>query len=167
MNSPHANVPFDELVSAALFGLTLAAGTYRPDHPDRAQFNIYATVVIRSQLATVVYQWRRRDFAREFPVMPIDDEGMVLHDPVDTREPQPGAKIETNEAAKNTVSELRRKLCPVWFDRLWRHDAEGHTNMTIGEDEGVSDAAVLFTVVRAQKRARKVLAGELGRVPVG
>ena len=55
------DVPADELISEALFGLTYAAGRYDEDR--HVPFGAYANMVIRHRLIQTVIRWRDKRFA--------------------------------------------------------------------------------------------------------
>ena len=138
------DVPAEELISEALYGLTYAAGLY--DETRQVPFAAYATRVIQHRVANMVVSWRRSK-----------DWQPLLH-PEQHCEPSSDVSLTSAESfaltdAREVCEILRASLPKRWYEVLYAHYAQGQSMTSIATDLGISP-----------QRARQLLAKALERV---
>ena len=141
------DVPADELISEALFGLTYAAGLF--DESRGVPFGAYATLVIRHRLIQAIFRWRRaRRIVAPLPVL-SDEETWEAEDD----HPPPDA--HAGVAAREMCERVRRILPARWYDALCLHHVEGHSLTEVGARLGISRERVRQLLDKAHEQARQ------------
>jgi RNA polymerase sigma factor (sigma-70 family) len=143
------DVPADELIAEALYGLTYAAALF--DETRRVPFVAYATLVIRHRLIQFVRAWRRAaGRAGQYP-----DRGYADDAPWEAEDDNPAPDPVTGLAAREMCDRVRRVMPRKWYTVLRLYHAEGRTFQEIGRMFGVSRQRVQQVVVLATEQARQ------------
>jgi RNA polymerase sigma factor (sigma-70 family) len=150
------DVPVDELISEALYGLAYAAGKYDADR--EVPFGAYATMVIRCRLKNGARVWRRM---RGIPavsaqVVREDDWWERVEDRRSA--PDPAAA----EAARALCERVRRAMPARWYKVMYLHHAEGLSLRQIARRLGVTRERVSQLVTKATRKARRVFRDQPG-----
>ena len=143
------DVPTDELIGEALYGLTYAAGMY--DETRGVPFGAYAALVIRHRLIHLVRVWRRAGRAGPYPGQAAAEDD----NPWEAADDNPGPDPATGLAAREMCDRVRQALPRRWYVVLRLHHAEGRTYQEIGRKFGVSREFIRQLVHRAAERARE------------
>lgn len=140
------DVPADELIAEALYGLTYAAGLFCESR--RVPFPAYATLVIRHRLTHAVRTWRRA--AREVPYPAAPLSGDEPWEAPDYR-PEPDLGV----GAREMCDRIRRLLPAQWYAILRLHHAEGRTFQEIANHFGLSRQRIRQLFAKATTRVRR------------
>lgn len=154
------DVPPDELIAEALYGLTYAAGKF--DRTRRVPFGAYATLVIRHRLAHFVRQWRQ---ARRFGPYPGGASGPD-DSPWEAVDHRPKPDLVAGTSAREVCERVRRVLPAQWYTILRLRYAEGWTYKEIGTHLGVSRQAVQQTIDKATQMVLETFPEGPRRLPV-
>jgi RNA polymerase sigma factor (sigma-70 family) len=153
------DVPVDELIGEAFYGLTYAAGMFRASK--RVPFGAYATMVIRHRLMQAIRTWRRDRWAGPFPTG-TDEYAWEAPDP------KPAPDLAARAAACEMCERVRRVLPAQMYAVLRLYHGEGRTLEEIGTVYGVTRQRIRQILAKATARARRHFpewAGELSRSP--
>jgi RNA polymerase sigma factor (sigma-70 family) len=142
------DVPADELVSEALYGLTYAAGRYDPGRG--VPFPAYATLVIRHRLIQMVLRWRRNRQAGVLSTWTDADDA-----PWEVEDPRPGPDLCTGAAAREMCERVRGVLPARWYAILRLCHVEGRSFQEVAARVGLSRQRVRQIVRLAADRARE------------
>jgi RNA polymerase sigma factor (sigma-70 family) len=142
------DMPADELIAEALYGLTYAAGLYQEERG--LAFGAYARLVIRHRLTQCTMHWRRARRARSFPIV-AGTEGPIEWEAEDCSGP--------DACADSAASEMCHRVRAVLSDRLYnvlclRH-AEGRTLTEIASRMGISRQRVRQLMMMARNQVRQ------------
>jgi RNA polymerase sigma factor (sigma-70 family) len=143
------DVPPDELIAEALYGLTYAAGMF--DESRRVPFAAYATMAIRHRLAQLIRTWRKARRAVPYPVglNPDDDS------PWEAADHRPKPDLVAGTSARDQCERVRRVLPARWYTVLRLRHAEGWTFQEIGDHFGVSRQFIRQVLDKATDRVRR------------
>ena len=142
------DVPPDELIAEALYGLTYAAGMF--DEARRVPFAAYATLAIRHRLTQLIIRWRRARRAVPYPVgLDYDDA------PWEAADDRPKPDLVAGASAREVCERVRRVLPARWYLILRLRYAEGWTYGEIGDYFGVSRQWVPQVIEKATRRVLK------------
>jgi RNA polymerase sigma factor (sigma-70 family) len=143
------DVPADELIAEALYGLTYAAGMF--DEGRQVPFPAYAVLVIRHRLGQLIRAWRRARRAAPYParVVAADDA------PWEAADDRPRPDLVAGASARELCDRVRRVLPAQWYAVLRLRHAEGWTFQEIGDHFGVSRQFVQQVVEKATHRVRR------------
>jgi RNA polymerase sigma factor (sigma-70 family) len=143
------DVPPDELIAEALYGLTYAAGMF--DEARRVPFVAYATLAIRHRLAQLIRTWRKAKRAVPYPVgsNPGDDA------PWEAADHRPKPDLVAGASARDQCDRVRRVLPARWYTVLRLRHAEGWTFQEIGDYFGVSRQWIRQVLEKATDRVRR------------
>jgi RNA polymerase sigma factor (sigma-70 family) len=149
------DVPVDELIAEALFGLAYAAGRY--DEARGVPFRAYAVMVMRHRLTNGVRAWRRMRRVPPVSALPArdDDWWETLEDR--RAAPEPGAAA----TARDLCERMRRGLPARWYTALRLFHAEGQTLQQIGRRMGITRERVRQLVLKAERKARGLLRDQM------
>lgn len=139
------DVPPDELIAEALYGLTYAAGMF--DEARRVPFAAYAALVIRHRLMQLVRTWRRARRAVSYPVGSSYDDA-----PWEAADDRPAPDLVSGASAREVCERVRRVLPARWYKILRLRYAEGWTYGEIGDYLGVSRQWVPHLIEKATRR---------------
>jgi len=143
------DVPADELISEALYGLTYAAGLF--DESRGVPFGAYATLVIRHRLIHAIIRWRRaRRIIVPLPVR-FGSEGETWE--AEDRNPPPEAHV--GAAAREMCERVRRILPARWYTALRLYHAEGYSLSEVAARMGITRNRVRQLLDKAQDQARE------------
>jgi RNA polymerase sigma factor (sigma-70 family) len=142
------DVPVDELIAEALYGLTYAAGLF--DQTRRVPFVAYAALVLRHRLTHFVRAWRRAA-AR---VGPYPGQAYEDDTPWEAADDNPDPDPVNGLAAREMCDRVRRVLPRQWYAVLRLYHAEGRTCQQIGRKFGVSRQRIQQVLIAATERAR-------------
>lgn len=139
------DVPPDELIAEALYGLTYAAGMF--DRTRRVPFGAYATLVIRHRLAQCVQRWRQARRIGRYPggTCGPDDS------PWEAADHRPKPDVVAGASAREVCERVRRVLPAQWYAMLRLRYAEGWTFKEIGTHLGISRQAVQQAIEKATR----------------
>jgi RNA polymerase sigma factor (sigma-70 family) len=140
------DVPVDELIAEAFYGLTYAAGMFRPSK--RVPFGAYATMVIRHRLMQAIRAWRRDRWAGPFPTG-TDEYAWEAPDP------KPAPDLAARAAAREMCERVRRALPARLYTILRLYHGEGRTLEEIGTTYGVTRQRIRQLLAKATARARR------------
>ena len=143
------DVPADELISEALFGLTYAAGRYDEDR--HVPFVAYAKMVIRHRLIQAVIRWRDKRFA------PLPDWSESTGEPWEPADYRPTPDLCARVAASELCDRVRRSMPSRWYKALHLYYGEGLTLEEVGSRLGVSRQRIGQLIIKAEQQARGVL----------
>ena len=143
------DVPADELISEALFGLTYAAGRYDEDR--HVPFGAYANMVIRHRLIQTVIRWRDRRFA------PLPEWSESSGEPWEAADYRPTPDLCARAAASELCDRVRRALPPRWYKALRLYYSDGLTLEEVGLRLGISRQRVAQVIIKATELAREAL----------
>jgi len=152
------DLPADELIAEALFGLTYAASVY--DEAREVPFGAFATLVIRHRLTHRTRSWRRDrrlSTTRRRPADLTDNDDEVwdeLREVEDRRPPKPWS---STAAAGEACERVRRVLPARSYAVLYQYHAEGCTLREIGERLGLTRERVRQIINKAIDLAREQL----------
>ncbi|HJZ92185.1 MAG TPA: sigma-70 family RNA polymerase sigma factor [Gemmataceae bacterium] len=141
------DVPADELLSEALYGLTYAAGHYDPGRG--VPFPAYATLVIRHRLIQMVLRWRRNRVG----ALPIWTDADDV--PWEAEDPRPGPDLCTGAAAREMCERVRNILPARWYAILRLCHVEGRSFQEVAARVGLSRQRVRQIARLAAARARE------------
>src|SRR4051812_2961880 len=142
------DVPADELIAEALYGLTYAAGMF--DDRRRVPFPAYAVLVIRHRLGQLIRAWRRARRAGPFPAGTAHDGA-----PWEAADDRPKPELVAGASARDLCDRVRRVLPARWYTVLRLRHAEGWTFQEIGDHLGVSRQFIQQVVEKATVRVRR------------
>jgi RNA polymerase sigma factor (sigma-70 family) len=145
-----ADVPPDELIAEALYGLTYAAGMF--DETRRVPFGAYATLVIRHRLVQFIIDWRR---ARRAVPYPVGSDFENDNTPWEATDRRPKPDLVIGASARDQCERVRRVLPARWYAILRLRHAEGLTLKEIGEYLGVSRTRIRQVLRVATDRVRR------------
>lgn len=143
------DLPADELISEALYGLTYASGLFKEERG--VPFGAYARIVIRHRLIQLTLSWRRNRRACQFPTIatpagPIEVEA----------EDRPAPDQCAGAAVKEMCDRVREILPARLYDVLRLYHGEGYTLEEVGTRLGITRQRVtqLVNIARNQVRLR-------------
>lgn len=139
------DVPPDELIAEALYGLTYAAGMF--DEARRVPFAAYATLVIRHRLVQLVRTWRKARRAVPYPVGLNPDDA-----PWEAVDYRPKPDLVAGASARDQCERVREVLPTRWYAVLRLRHGEGWTFQEIGDHFGVSREYIRQVLVKATSR---------------
>jgi RNA polymerase sigma factor (sigma-70 family) len=142
------DVPADELIAEALYGLTYAAGMF--DDRRRVPFPAYAVLVIRHRLGLLIRTWRRARRAGPYPAGTAYDGA-----PWEAADDRPKPELVAGASARDLCDRVRRVLPARWYTVLRLRHAEGWTFQEIGDHLGVSRQFIQQVVEKATVRVRR------------
>jgi RNA polymerase sigma factor (sigma-70 family) len=143
------DVPPDELIAEALYGLTYAAGMF--DETRRVPFAAFATLAIRHRLTQLIRTWRKARRAVRYPVGSNSGEDS----PWEAADHRPKPDLVAGASARDQCDRVRRMLPPRWYAVLCLRHGEGWTYQEIGEYFGVSRQFIRQVLERATDRVRR------------
>lgn len=147
----YPQVPADEIVSGATWGVAFAASKYDPDRG--LTFKQFAGRVIGQRIANAIRSWLRRS------TPPGSDDAAAVQ-VRDRRERNPAETVSDREQCEK----VRAALPPRRWEILWRHVGEGEVLELIGGRLGVTRERTRQLEAGAKKQARQALAGGIGPV---
>jgi RNA polymerase sigma factor (sigma-70 family) len=143
------DVPVDELIAEALYGLTYAAGLF--DEARGVPFGAYAALVIRHRLMQLVRSWRRAAArARPYPGRAFADDA-----PWEAADDHPAPDPAAPTVVREMCDRLRQVLPPRWYTILRLYHAEGRTCQEIGRKLGVTRQGIQHLLAQAVQAARR------------
>ena len=142
------DVPPDELIAEALYGLTYASGMF--DDARRVPFTAYATLVIRQRLTQLIRRWRRERRVIPFPVGASYDDT-----PWEAADDRPRPDLVARTSASELCDRVRRVLPPRWYTILRLRYADGWTYEEIGDYFGISRQWISKVIDKATRRVLK------------
>lgn len=150
------DVPADELIADALYGLTYAASMFRTCH--NVPFGAYATMVVRHRLIQAVVRWRRGKRAGRLPTV-LTAQGEEM--PWEAAD-RPAPDVQDSTAAREMCARVRRALPARLYKVLRLYHGEGYTLAEIGDRMGLSRQRIRQMVVQARDRVREVFPDWVG-----
>jgi RNA polymerase sigma factor (sigma-70 family) len=138
------DIPCDELIGEALYGLTYAAGMYDEDRG--VPFSSYATQVVRHRLVNAIITWRRQRWIQDLP-------GGVRSE---AKVPDSAPDVIVGATARDMCEQIRRALPPRLYDPLRLFYLEGRPVREISARLGISPRRVRQLLELAAEEARKV-----------
>lgn len=142
------DVPPDELIAEALYGLTYAAGMF--DETRRVPFPAYATLAIRHRLTQLIERWRRGRRVLPYPVGSDPDDA-----PWEAADNRPKPDLVSGASAREVCERVRRVLPARWYRVLRLRYADGWTLQEIGDYLGFSRQFIQQVLDRATRRVLK------------
>jgi RNA polymerase sigma factor (sigma-70 family) len=143
------DVPPDELIAEALYGLTYASGLF--DESRGVPFPAYATLVVRHRLFHAILSWRRAKRAVPYPTrIEVGDEG-----PWEAEDHRPGPDQAAQASAREMCDRVRQVLPPDWYAVLRLYHVEGYTFDEIGRHFGLTRQRIQQVLIKAIARARR------------
>jgi RNA polymerase sigma factor (sigma-70 family) len=143
------DVPPDELIAEALYGLTYAAGMF--DESRHVPFGAYATMAIRHRLGQLIHGWRRGRRVLPYPA----NSDSADDAPWDAADNRPKPDLVASTSARDQCERVRRVLPARWYTVLRLRHAEGLTLQEIGDYFGVSRQWIRQVLEKASRRARR------------
>ena len=143
------DVPPDELIAEALYGLTYAAGLF--DEGRQVPFGAYATLVVRHRLIQAILSWRRGKRVGPYPTR--SDAGDDTAWEAEDRQPAPD--LAAGAAARELCDRIRRVLPASWYAVIRLYYAEGFTYAEIGRRVGLTRESIRQMVTKATERVRQ------------
>jgi RNA polymerase sigma factor (sigma-70 family) len=151
------DIPADELIAEALYGLTYAAGMF--DETRRVPFAAYAVLVIRQRLAQFIFTWRRARRAGPYPARAARADDA----PWEAADDRPAPDLATGASARDLCDRVRRVLPAQWYAILHLRHAEGWTLQEIGDALGVTRQFIQQVLAKATSRVRGLFPDLPGR----
>lgn len=140
------DVPPEELVGEALYGLTYAASMFKEDRG--VPFAAYATLVVRHRLIQAILVWRREQWIQPLPVQRKEEEPWEAEDPH-------SPDVCTDASARDMCEQIRRALPARWYSVLCLYYAKGLTFKEVGKQLGISRERVRQLHDQAIRHTRK------------
>jgi RNA polymerase sigma factor (sigma-70 family) len=143
------DVPMDELIGEALYGLTYASGLF--DAARAVPFAAYATLVVRHRLIQAILSWRRAKRAVPYPVR-IEAGDDAPWEPEDDR---PAPDLVAQASAREMCDRIRRVLPANLYAILRFYYIEGYTFEEIGRHYGWTRQRIQQLLNKAIAKARR------------
>jgi RNA polymerase sigma factor (sigma-70 family) len=140
------DVPPEELLGEALYGLTYAASMFE-EHRG-VPFAAYATLVVRHRLMRAILEWRREKWIRPLPAKRKTDE------PWDVENPH-SPDLCTEASARDMCERIRSTLPARWYDVLQLHYGKGLSFEEVGQQLGISRQRARQLLDKAVRHTRK------------
>jgi RNA polymerase sigma factor (sigma-70 family) len=140
------DIPPDELIAEALYGLTYASGLY--DQQRGVPFPAYAYLVIRHCLIQGIIRWRRLRRIGRMPTLSSSESESEA-------QAQPASELEREAVAREMCERVREILPAQMYDALWLFHGKGHSLLEIAKRLGVSRQRISQLIVQAERRVRE------------
>jgi RNA polymerase sigma factor (sigma-70 family) len=140
------DIPRDELIGEALYGLTYAAGMYDEDRG--IPFSAYAAQVVRHRLVNAIINWRRQRWVQYLPGVQSD-----------AKVPDSAPDVAIGASARDMCEQIRQVLPARQYALLHLYYLEALPVKEIGARLGITPRRVRQLLVKAADEARKVFPG--------
>jgi RNA polymerase sigma factor (sigma-70 family) len=140
------DIPRDELIGEALYGLTYAAGMYDEDRG--VPFSAYAAQVVRHRLVNAIITWRRQQWIQYLPGVQSD-----------AKVPDSAPDVSVGATARDMCEQIRQVLPARLYVPLRLFYLDGLPVSEISARLGFTPRRVRQLLEQAADLARKVFPG--------
>ena len=152
------DVPMEELIAEALYGLTYASGLF--DEARGVPFGAYAAVVIRHRLVQAIRNWRRAQ-----RMLPVSGRRAIGDETIwDVADHGPTPDLSARASAREMCDRVRQVLPEQWYTVLHLFHAEGYSYTEIATAVGLSRQRISQVLKKAADRARQAFPDWAGPV---